>query len=126
MSGYPGFNFQAFLDADEWLRERNVATFNPAVFELAEGMVPVDWTTLTGDFAELAERGHEFDKRAALVRDMTWISQSDAVILLEGWEYSTGARLEMTAAEWVGLDVLLLQRVDGKFVLSTRNGMTVL
>ena len=112
MTGLPGFNFQAFVDTDEVLHNLGHTTFNPAVHEIEEGIVP--WPEILGmegNHQELADFGIPFDVSAALRRDMNAIADADGIVLLDGWEASSGAVLETAAAVWAKKRVFALSRI---------------
>jgi hypothetical protein len=113
MSGYKGFNFEAFILADKILLDAGHTTFNPAVHEISMGIVPYPEILDTdGDFQELIHLGVPFDKRKALRRDMLAIADSEGVVLLDGWEKSSGAFLEALAATWIDLPLFRLADTD--------------
>ena len=80
MSGYADFNFPLFHRVAEAFRCQGMAILNPA--ELA----PVDTTWET-----------------AMACDLAALRQACGVILLPGWEFSSGARLERSWARALGL-----------------------
>lgn len=106
MRGIPQFNFPAFLDAEDDIADAFgdvVHVFSPAKRDLENGFYPFDYT------------GHEdlsllgFDLREALEIDMAFItSTADAVVVLPGWEQSSGARAEVLTAAALGLPVFEL------------------
>ena len=104
MLGHAYFNFPAFLDAAEQLRAAGYRVANPADVDIAGGFDfrECPW----GSREELEEQG--FDRTAALLDDFRMISEVDAVVLLPGWEQSTGARAEKAVATAFGLPVYLL------------------
>lgn len=100
----PGFNFDAFDQADKVLQEHGYTTFNPAAKDRANGF---DFSTLTGE-EDLSEYG--FNLREALGEDLQWIcAQADLVIVLPGWEKSLGAKAEVAAAQALGIPVRTLE-----------------
>jgi len=118
MSGIAAANFPAFIAADEYLHEQGWATFNPAVHELETGVVPPEILNMSKDFfPELEAMGYRFDKSEALRRDMNAIADARAIILLDGWSNSTGARLELRAAAWAGKAVYRLTESEGRPLL---------
>ncbi len=78
MTGYPDFNVPAFNAAATHLRKQGLSIVNPADLDLVNP-VGSDWFAL-------------------LRRDLKYLLDCDAVILLEGWEKSAGARLEVAVA----------------------------
>ena len=86
MSGYEDFNFPAFHKAAEVLRQfpRYSEVINPA--ENFDGRQDLDWQTYL---------------RTAIQQ----VAASDEVVVLEGWEESKGASLEVHIARQLGLPV---------------------
>lgn len=101
MTGYPAFNFPAFDEAAETLRELGHEVCNPAEHDRSEFGDAIEQSA-TGDPAEAAAVG--FSLRDALNYDLGWItSTADAVAVLNGWESSKGARAEVATALALGL-----------------------
>lgn len=94
MRGHPRYNFDAFDAAALDLRGRGWSIINPAEQDVAIGFNP---DTDTEDAAFLD---------GAIRRDFESIMRADGVVLLPGWERSTGAQAEMHLARWKGLQVL--------------------
>lgn len=94
MRGYAQFNFPAFDAAERDLSSRGYAVLSPATLDRSIGFDPEQHTL------------EQFDMREAVRRDVDAILQSDAVVMLPGWEESTGAKAEMGVARWLGLPVL--------------------
>lgn len=100
MSGLPQFNYPKFADVAGAFREKGFDVVNPAELDdpayqeqaLASdtgalGDVDISWGTVLG-------------------RDVTIVADTcDGVMLLEGWEESRGAVLEVTTALLSGLTV---------------------
>lgn len=101
MRGIKEFNFPAFIEATDALRFRGHEVFNPAERDIDAGF---QWRGLTGTMDELADLG--FDLRAALGADLEWITaHAEGVVVLPGWENSSGARAEVATAKALGLEV---------------------
>ena len=81
MSGLPEFNYPAFHAAAEALAKRGFVELSPTQND----------TTLSWDFY--------------LRRSIRMVTEADAVCLLPGWYQSKGARLEVSLAEALGLDI---------------------
>lgn len=97
MTGYEHYNFPAFDQAADHLRELGHEVFNPADNDRGNGF---DFTGTQGH--EAAELG--FDLRAALKQDLAWIcDHAEAIALLDGWSASKGAMAEVTLAAALGL-----------------------
>lgn len=95
MRGLPRFGFDAFHAAEADLTARGYTVLSPARMDEEIGFNPdVD----VPDKAFLD---------AAMQRDFDAIMKADAVVLLPGWEKSTGATAEMWLARWRHIPVLL-------------------
>lgn len=98
MTGYPLFNFPAFESAARQLRDMGFAVVSPAEKDIEAGFDP------TG-------RDDDFDLRAALEWDVQAVLESDAVVLLPGWEDSPGCAIEVLTAAAAGIPVVPIDRV---------------
>jgi hypothetical protein len=94
MTGYDRFNFDAFEKARKHLRLLGFAVVCPAEMDLRDGFDP--------DAGEWTPDHHD----AAARRDLLAIANVDAVAVLRGFTASAGARVEITAARWIGLPVV--------------------
>lgn len=97
MTGYPSHNFPAFAEAAARLREAGFSVISPAEKDLQTGFDPDD-----------PEQAATFDLRAALEWDVAAVLDSDGVVVLDGWEDSSGAMIEVLTAASMGLPVLTL------------------
>jgi len=102
MRGYPEFNFPAFFDAEDDLMattpyHKSITIVNPARHDEDCG---IDVTNMHGD-EDLSEQG--FSLKDALSWDLQQVLTSDYLVLLKGWEKSTGALLEVRTAMAVGI-----------------------
>jgi hypothetical protein len=98
--------FPAFFQCEDALRSMATwrVVFNPARRDSDAGFDP---TGLTGheDLAEL-----NFDLAAAMAADLDFIvNRAEAICLLPGWEFSTGALHEKRTAELLDLQVFYYQ-----------------
>lgn len=100
MRGLPQFNFPAFDGAAKVLREANWTIFSPA--ERDREHLDVSQCP-TGSNEELEAQG--FSLAGALSWDFARIMESDAVIVLPGWESSTGVHWELTVAYALGKNI---------------------
>lgn len=102
MRGHEEFNFPAFIKATTKLRSEGWVVFNPAERDINAGFDP---SGMEGSDEELAELN--FCLRSALADDTKWICESaDAIYMLEGWHWSTGAVAERALAEALGLQII--------------------
>lgn len=104
MRGYPLFNFPAFHAAQEKLEKNGHVVFNPARRDEEKyGASTSD--SATGDLAEAEAKG--FNLREALGADLAWIcGEADAIYMLKGWEFSSGAVAEHATAKALGLEII--------------------
>lgn len=84
MTGYPDFNYPSFDLAAATLRELGYEVFNPA---------------------EQFDRDQSRDWTEYMRVDIQAILSCDEVVVLDGWEGSLGARLEVAVAHAVGIPV---------------------
>jgi hypothetical protein len=110
MRGLPHFNFAAFLFAAAHLKSLGFTVVDPATRDLEQGL---DVTRT------LEEQG--FDVRHSLGWDFAQIVQCDGIVLLDGWEKSTGAKAERLVAEMTGKFVL---RLNANLELFAEDGWT--
>lgn len=100
MRGIPEYNFPAFLLAGDILRDQGHTVYNPAEADMEQGF---QWEGLTGN-EDLGALG--FDLRSALRGCLSWITRhADAIVVLDGWEQSKGARAEVATAVAIGIPV---------------------
>lgn len=119
MSGIPEFNFPEFFKVETALVRRGHQVWNPARHDQEMGF---DATGTTGQ-ETLAELG--FSKQQAFDWDTQRIvHDSDGLVLLPGWEQSSGSKAEYALARTLGLLVFLwlgtadtLYRMDEQVML---------
>lgn len=102
MTGYPEWNFPEFRRWTEALREEGFEVTSPAEIDEEEGF------DSSGD-------GAGFDLEAALNRDVEKVLEADGVALLDGWEESPGAVIEVLAASSKGAPALPVREFLRKF-----------
>lgn len=102
MRGLPRFGFDAFHAAAADLRSRGWRVTSPAEMDEQLGFDPDQ--PLPADF-DLAD---------AMKRDIEAILRCDTLILLPGWEESEGAKIELTVAQAIGLDIRRYIRDEGQ------------
>ena len=92
MSGHDLYNFPAFFEAEEFLKDQGWKVVNPARLDIDLGFVP-----------SLDEpMSHE----AYMKRDLPLLVACDAIALLPEWWTSKGAKQELSVALMCGLDVI--------------------
>lgn len=97
MRGYPEFNFAAFDEAEALLTALGWRVKSPAAHDDAMGF---DRTRDLED--QPGMKGGRFDLKVAFVWDVTQISKTDAIVLLPGWQASSGASVELAVARLFG------------------------
>lgn len=103
MQGVPWFNYPAFDAEAKHLRTLGHEVFNPA--ERDQITFGADISNPSGDAAQ-ATVEYGFNRAAALKAGLSWIcDNADAIVLLPGWQNSSGARAELALADALGLRV---------------------
>ena len=96
MKGFPAMNFDAFIEAASTLRRNGWSVISPAEMDMQEGFNPHK-TEPTKQFLD-----------EAMKRDVeAIIHRADAMVMLPGWEKSTGAQAELWLAKWKHIPVYL-------------------
>lgn len=108
MAGLPEFNFPTFNAVEDALMKAGYGVVNPAALDVHE-----DWKLEhSGDHA--TGRGVKDRQRAAfLKRDFHFLSTCDGIVMLNGWQSSTGACAELLMARIMDLDVFVWDDVTG-------------
>lgn len=105
MRGYPSFNFPVFDHAAHVLSEDHHTVFNPVEHDRMLYPDIESWEGfVTGDTALCPK----FNLPTSLAWDFQSILRSDGIVLLKGWESSSGARAERFVAEVVGKQVWII------------------
>jgi len=110
MRGIAAFNFPAFRRATKILRARGIHIISPHEMDEAAGY---DWAGFTGH-EDLSD--YNFNLVERLTEDIHAIGEVEAVILLDGWTNSSGARAEASFAWAVGKPVFAFEegnRING-------------
>lgn len=100
MSGYDQFNFPAFHAAAQDLRSKGYIVLSPAEKDEESGF-DATLNSLDG-----------FDWKAAFSWDLLAIIEADAVVVLPGWEKSKGANIEVAAALFMKMNVILYPTME--------------
>lgn len=103
MRGVRFFNFPAFDEARDRLRQEGWSVISPADLDREMGFDetqhPEDY-----DWLDLGKIG--FDLHGAVDRDVDALKRCTAIYMLDGWEKSRGALAEKHLAEWLGLEIM--------------------
>lgn len=106
MRKIPQFNFPEFRSATRELRSMGYSVFSPQEHDEANGFDPREMN----GWEDLSEIG--FDLGAALAADLTYIcTTADVVVLLPGWETSSGTAAEIATARAMGKPVLTYHNI---------------
>ncbi len=114
MRGHRKFNFPIFDEVTAFLREQGMTVFSPAEHDRETQPGIERWPGF--------EAGDEkqcplFDYATAMQWDLARIAESEAIVLLPGWETSTGAKIERFVAEHTGSLIYLARKgKDGWYV----------
>ncbi len=103
MRGIPLYNFPAFDAAEAHLTSLGHEVLSPASMDRARGFDPAK-DIATPEF--LAD---------AMRHDLEAILRVEAVVLLPGWERSTGAKAEAAVACWRGIPVMIYPKLAPAF-----------
>lgn len=131
MTNIPGFNFDTFDSVSSAWRAAGNAAVNPAerdrewlIEEKGEGARPEDFDGYTTGDVPAYSKATNFQYHKAMKWDISQvINECDSIIMLPGWEKSSGAKAERFAAELTGKTVVLASRkYDGQSLLASRRG----
>lgn len=95
MRGLPEWNFPAFDAAEKRWRDAGHTPFNPAATTRAIYGRSDPWEA----GADVAHLRHVIDV------DLACVKAADAIALLPGWESSAGATVELSLAQFLGMEV---------------------
>ena len=110
MSNIPFFNFPAFFDGEQKLRELGYESiFSPARQDIETyGDFWRECPTGSHDEAK-GKSGEPITYRDVLRKDLNWIlDHADVIALLPGWEKSKGVKAEKALAECLQLKEIYL------------------
>ena len=99
MSGVPEYNFPMFFKMEDELKKRGYAVVNPARIvqqKLGDKLKDPIWMAT------------QFDYHAQLEEDIAVLKKCDTIALIQGWEFSNGAKKELKVALENGLGVICL------------------
>ena len=105
MTGMKDFNFPLFDQVTELARSQGLSVISPAELDREHGIDP----SVDPDSVERARRADPNLIQTIVQRDTQVIvglerDKGDGLILLPGWEKSTGGRAEIALALWMGLE----------------------
>lgn len=124
MTNLPEFNFPQFYAAAKFLRDDwSWTVLSPAEKDLER--IPEAEMKLVPGYAEgnlpLYCANSSFTMGNAMEWDLPAIVATQGIVLMDGWETSTGSRWERTAAEALDRDIWLLHTAPGGFYPPVRD-----
>lgn len=105
MTGYRNYNWQAFEDLAHFRRKKGFEVVTPVEIDVESGAVKVTYNS-QGKVASV-ETTPDFDYEEVLKRDLEAVATCDRIVLLHGWQRSSGAKRELAHALSLGLEVLV-------------------
>lgn len=99
MRARPFFNAVAFEIAASRLREQGIEVVSPVELDQECGLNFTDYPEGTGPLPE------GFDLPSLMRRDLDAINTCAGIVLMAGWQHSTGAQVEVAYARFLGLPV---------------------
>ena len=109
MRGYFKYNFSEFFRLQKVLEDLGHEVFNPADMDiyqlLSKGIVHDDWRWDQVSEEEFMKAIEVFNLEECLKRDISAITECDAIAFMEGWKRSEGANKEMAVAKMIGLQL---------------------
>lgn len=104
MTGIARLNFDAFDSLAQWLRRnRKWNVFSPVEHDRESWPTIESWD----GFAEGHPKHDNYDLATCLSWDLARVAEAQHLVLLPGWEQSTGARHERHVAELTGSSIWL-------------------
>lgn len=105
MRGYPNWNYEAFEDAEIFLRKLGWSNvINPATLD--ENYEDTKGLGAPEDFDPYKDESHQDANRRIMKRDVDVICDDCvAIYMLRGWESSKGACAEFYLAASIGLEI---------------------
>jgi len=100
MRSYPQLNYEAFASAQKRLAHMGYNVLNPHTLDRVAGFDSTKDCVIDHNGTP-----EGFDIKACIRRDVEAILRSDMIIMLDGWEDSTGAKAEHAIAEWLNLPI---------------------
>lgn len=101
MSGHEDWNFPAFFEAEEQLKEIGHETLNPAANDGASLETAIQ--------NAISARDNGATWASYMRRDLHSLVLSDSLCLLPGWQRSKGASLEVQVAQALGIPLYILR-----------------
>ena len=103
MRHIPGFNFKNFDKWTAWLRAQDWLVHSPAEMD-REYYPDIDWDNTTGEESDLVK---EWTLGSALRRDFQAICNTNAMVMIPGWEKSAGVHAELPTSYRIENDIYL-------------------
>jgi len=106
MTGYEDWNFPAFFDAENQIKELGYETLNPAANDGASLEAAIQ--------NAISARDSGATWASYMRRDLSNLVLSDYVCVLPNWQRSKGASLEVHVAKALGIPLMILR--DGQLI----------
>ena len=113
MTGIPEFNFPMFHRLAGYMRQHGWEVFDPA--ERDEKMYDIKAPGYAEGDVKLWAESAGFDFRLAMRWDLGVITTCEAMVLLPGWEKSSGVANEKFVAETCGVEILYAYPVKKQY-----------
>ncbi len=98
MRGKPKFNFPLFNSVARQIRALGHTVINPAELDKAFGLDLTDVSQVTPEIV-----------RSCVRRDVEALTHATLMVLLPGWQGSTGATAERAVCGWMGVTVCTVE-----------------
>lgn len=109
MRGIPLFNFPAFDEARDFLTKIGHIVISPADHDRTMGYIIEDVDSM-GTTVSI-ETSPTFDIEKIMRWDLTQVASCDGIVLLPGWEHSSGTAAELNVARACGLRIFELKPI---------------
>ena len=100
MADIAEFNHPVFFEVEKSLNDLDIETVNPARLDALGGIA-------NGASFEDGTGVGPLQRAAFLKRDFHWLTTMEGIVLLEGWEDSSGANCELLVSQIAGMSTWL-------------------
>ena len=109
MRGYPYYNYDEFLFAEQKFRDLGYDVVNPHNLDLDSCGFDVTKLPSNTDWSKIPEN---LDLKELVIRDISALTTCDAIYFLDGYEKSVGALAEKAVARWLNIEVMTSRASD--------------
>lgn len=106
MAGIDDFNYPAFFAMEKHLHDLGLDAINPARLDHHDEIEELEGLVVD-----------PLQRASFLKRDFFYLSQANGIVMLDGWQESTGANCELWVARMMGLVVFTGGEEDGEIVV---------